>query len=51
MVSHQTGDPETKGLWRKRFDDNKNELRLFGNKKFVHFLGIYFQSAFRQSLK
>jgi hypothetical protein len=31
-VSHQSGDPETKGLWRKRFDDTKDQTCLYKRK-------------------
>jgi len=48
MVSHQTRDLQIKCLWRNRFDDTKIELSQSGIKKFVHFRGIYFESAFGQ---
>jgi hypothetical protein len=37
---HQTGDLETKSLWRKRFNDTKFTLNALENENFVHFLGI-----------
>jgi hypothetical protein len=43
-VSHQTGDPETKGLWRKRFDDTKDQFRLYEKKNFYIFWGFIFNA-------
>jgi len=40
IESHQTGDLETKSLWRKRFNDTKFTLNALENENFVHFLGI-----------
>jgi len=39
-VSHQSGDPETKDLWRKRFDDTKDQRRLYEKKNLYIFWGF-----------